>query len=174
MEFHHKKLARYHIASQDVRSISARLQAVLKGKRDFYLFRCGCLCTVEKCYENADIYGEKFGISHLFEKHPYELSGGEKQRVSICRALINNPDLILADEPTGNLDSKSGKMVINALNEINETLGKAIIMVTHDPQMASYCSRIFLLKDGMILEDLRREGTKDEFYTQILGEMKEL
>ena len=64
---------------------------------------------VDKCYKNVETYAEKFGLSHLLEKQPYEVSGGEKQRVAICRALINNPDLILADEPTGNLDSKSGR-----------------------------------------------------------------
>ena len=102
-------------------------------------------------------------LSHLLEKQPYEVSGGEKQRVAICRALINNPDLILADEPTGNLDSKSGKIVIDALKDINEHMGKTIIMVTHDPQMASYCSRLILLKDGVILEDLKNSGNQDAF-----------
>ena len=101
-------------------------------------------------------------------------SGGEKQRVAICRALINNPDLILADEPTGNLDSKSGKIVIDALKDINEHMGKTIIMVTHDPQMASYCSRLILLKDGVILEDLKNSGDQELFYQEILGKMKEL
>ena len=97
-------------------------------------------------------YAEQFQISHLLNKNPYELSGGEKQRVAICRALINNPDLILADEPTGNLDSKSGKIVIDALNKISLKYHKTIVMVTHDPQMASYCNRIILLKDGKILD----------------------
>ena len=94
--------------------------------------------------------------------------------MAICRALINNPDLILADEPTGNLDSKSGQIVINALKEINEKMKKTIIMVTHDPQMASHCSRLILLKDGVILEDLKRKGTIEEFYEEIIGKMKEL
>ena len=92
----------------------------------------------------AQKYAEQFQISHLLKKNPYELSGGEKQRVAICRALINDPDLILADEPTGNLDSKSGQIVIDALVRINQEFGKTIVMVTHDPQMASYCSRIIL------------------------------
>ena len=117
---------------------------------------------VDKCYKNVETYAEKFGLSHLLEKQPYEVSGGEKQRVAICRALINNPDLILADEPTGNLDSKSGKIVIDALKDINEHMGKTIIMVTHDPQMASYCSRIILLKDGQILEELKREKEREK------------
>ena len=129
---------------------------------------------VDKCYKNVEAYAENFGLSHLLEKQPYEVSGGEKQRVAICRALINNPDLILADEPTGNLDSKSGKIVIDALKDINEHMGKTIIMVTHDPQMASYCSRLILLKDGVILEDLKNSGNQDAFYQEILGKMKEL
>lgn len=85
----------------------------------------------------AKKYAEQFQIEHLLKKNPYELSGGEKQRVVICRALINDPDIILADEPTGNLDSKSGKIVIDALTRINKENGKTIVMVTHDPQMAS-------------------------------------
>ena len=76
--------------------------------------------------------------------------------------------------PTGNLDSKSGKIVINALKDINEHMGKTIIMVTHDPQMASYCSRLILLKDGVILEDLKNSGDQEAFYQEILEKMKEL
>ena len=126
------------------------------------------------CIENAEKFAEQFGLTHLLEKNPYELSGGEKQRVAICRALINNPDVILADEPTGNLDSKSGKIVVDALEDINEKMNKTIVMVTHDPQVASHCKRIIFLKDGMILEDLRREGSIDDFYQEILIRMKEL
>ena len=77
-------------------------------------------------------------------------------------------------QPTGNLDSKSGKIVIDALKDINEHMGKTIIMVTHDPQMASYCSRLILLKDGVILEDLKNSGDQELFYQEILGKMKEL
>lgn len=129
---------------------------------------------VENCMKNSDYYAEHFGITHLLDKNPYELSGGEKQRVAICRALINNPDLILADEPTGNLDSKSGKVVMNELEAINQNLGKTIIMVTHDPQVASRCSRILFLKDGVVLEDLRRTGSCDDFYHEVIQRMKDL
>ena len=78
------------------------------------------------------------------------------------------------DEPTGNLDSKSGKIVIDALNKISSEYKKTIVMVTHDPQMASYCSRLILLKDGVILEDLKNSGDQETFYQEILGKMKEL
>lgn len=119
-------------------------------------------------------YAEQFEIEPLLEKQPYELSGGEKQRVAVCRALINNPDLLLADEPTGNLDSKSGSIVIDALTKINKEYGKTIVMVTHDPHMASYCSRIVLLKDGMILDTLCGGENREEFYQTILKRMADL
>lgn len=99
-------------------------------------------------------YAERFEISHLLEKNPYELSGGEKQRTAICRALVNSPDVILADEPTGNLDSKSGKIVVEALESINRDMKKTIVMVTHDPQMASVSSRVIYMKDGVIRKEL--------------------
>ena len=119
-------------------------------------------------------FAEKFEISNLLKKNSYELSGGEKQRVAICRALVNNPDLVLADEPTGNLDSKSGKIVINALNKISTEYQKTIVMVTHDPQMASYCNRIILLKDGKILDEIKKEKGREEFYQLIVSKMVEL
>ena len=129
----------------------------------------------QKMMDAAKAYAEKFQIDHLLNKNPYELSGGEKQRVAICRALINNPDLILADEPTGNLDSKSGKIVIEALRTINQEMKKTIVMVTHDPQMASNCRKIILLKDGVILETRERgEKSQEEFYQEIIGKMEEL
>ncbi len=130
--------------------------------------------SVKNCLSKSEEYAEHFGLTHLLSKFPYELSGGERQRVAISRALINNPDLILADEPTGNLDSKSGKIVTDALERINETMGKTIIMVTHDPQVASCCKRILFLKDGMIMEDLRRQGDKADFYNEIVDRMKDL
>ena len=129
---------------------------------------------VNSCFEKAKKYEKLFEIEHLAKKNPYELSGGEKQRVAICRALVNDPDLILADEPTGNLDSRSGAIVVQALEDINERMGKTIVMVTHDPQVASHCKRIIFLKDGKILKDARRNGEREEFYQEILEMMKEL
>lgn len=124
-----------------------------------------------RCTEKGEELAEKFGLIHLLEKYPYELSGGEKQRTAISRALINNPDLILADEPTGNLDSRSSQNVIDTLCQINREMGKTIIMVTHDPRMASYCSRLILLKDGVVLEDIERKEEQKRFYQKILEKM---
>ena len=92
--------------------------------------------------------------------------------MAICRALINNPSIIFADEPTGNLDSKSGKVVADEFQKINETLGKTILMVTHDPQMASRCKRVIFLKDGLVMNDVRKSGSDEEFYKVIIGEIE--
>lgn len=128
----------------------------------------------KQCIERAKKYENLFEIEHLSKKNPYELSGGEKQRVAICRALVNDPDLILADEPTGNLDSKSGEIVVQALEDINENLGKTIVMVTHDPQVESRCKRIVFLKDGRILKDIEKTNGQEAFYQEILEMMREL
>ena len=117
---------------------------------------------------------EQFGIADLLHKAPYELSGGEKQRAAICRALINDPEMVLADEPTGNLDSKSGQVVIDALCKINDELGKTVVMVTHDSRLASYCKKIILLKDGEIVDTIERKDSREDFYHQILAKTTEL
>ena len=116
----------------------------------------------------------KVGLGQQLHKKPNQMSGGQMQRVAIARALVNDPEILLADEPTGNLDSNSSKQVIHTLSYINQEFGKTIVMVTHDPQMASYCSRLILLKDGVILEDLKNSGNQEVFYQEILGKMKEL
>ena len=128
----------------------------------------------EKAFAKAKALLEKVGLGERLEHLPSELSGGERQRTAVARALAADPVCILADEPTGNLDSNSSKQVIHTLSYINQEFGKTIVMVTHDPQMASYCSRLILLKDGVILEDLKNSGNQDAFYQEILGKMKEL
>lgn len=128
----------------------------------------------EKQKEKARELMEKFEIGNLEHKMPDELSGGERQRVAICRALINDPQIIFADEPTGNLDSKSGAKVVGALQMIHQEFGKTVIMVTHDPKMASFCGRVLLLKDGMILEQLEHGKDGADFYRVIVEKMTEL
>ena len=117
---------------------------------------------------------KQFGIEPLLNKKPYELSGGEKQRTAICRAMVADPELILADEPTGNLDSNSSMTVIKALSRINKKMGKTIVLVTHDPKVASFCGKIILLKDGVILNTLVKDGENKEFYQKILRQMVKL
>ena len=130
--------------------------------------------SAKECMEESQKYAEQFGITHLMNKKPYELSGGEKQRVAISRALINNPDLILADEPTGNLDSKSGDVVIHTLSHINRELGKTIVMVSHDLDFCGqYADRCGLFAQGKLIgvNNVRKFFTKNKFYTTSVNKM---
>ncbi len=124
-----------------------------------------------KSRQAARAVAAQFGIRKLLDKKPYELSGGEKQRTAICRAMAADPELILADEPTGNLDSNSSRVVIRTLAHINKEMKKTILLVTHDPKVASYCEKIILLKDGQVMDMLKKEGEQKEFYQRILRNM---
>lgn len=124
---------------------------------------------VSRSLKRAKEMGEEMKISHLMKRHPVDLSGGEKQRVAIGRALMNNPDIILADEPTGNLDSKSSEIIVNIFREMHEVMKKTIILVSHDAKMASYSEEVIFLKDGRITETLKRSMNED-FYNAILME----
>lgn len=109
------------------------------------------------------------GIEDILTKYPYEVSGGQKQRCACARALITNPKLILADEPTGALDSRSAQMLIEMLSDLNKELRATILMVTHDSFTASYCDRILFIKDGKIFTELRKgENSRKHFFNQIL------
>ena len=105
----------------------------------------------EKARTNAISLLKKVGLDHRMKHKPTEMSGGEKQRIAIARALINNPDLILADEPTGNLDSKSGRQIIDLLKKLNEE-GKTVLIITHDEKIANQCQRIIRIFDGEVTE----------------------
>lgn len=109
------------------------------------------------------------GIEDILSKYPYEVSGGQKQRCACARALVTNPKLILADEPTGALDSRSAQMLIEMISHLNKELGATILMVTHDSFTASYCNRILFIKDGEIFTELvKGENTRKQFFNQIL------
>ena len=106
----------------------------------------------EECFNRSRQLAEQVGIEHLLAKNVFELSGGERQRVAICRALMNSPSVILADEPTGSLDSKSGQQVIDLLCQVNKEMGKTVVMVTHDAKMASYADRRIFVRDGLVVD----------------------
>ena len=114
------------------------------------------------------------GIVPVIDKYPYEVSGGEQQRAAACRALINNPKMILADEPTGNLDSKSGKDLLNLLSFINTEYKATILMVTHDVFAASYCQKILFIRDGEIYNELYAGNDKKQFFDSIIDVMSML
>lgn len=108
-------------------------------------------------------------ITHVLDKFPYQMSGGEKQRVASARAIITNPSLILADEPTGALDSKSAKMLLERLEYLNKEKNSTILMVTHDAYTASYSSRVIFIKDGRIFNEIeKRNLDRKEFFDKII------
>ena len=122
-----------------------------------------------KVDKKVDEIAKKLGISDILDKFPYEISGGQKQRCACARALINEPKLILADEPTGALDSKSSRMLLETMDEMNERLHATILMVTHDSFSASFCKRVIFIKDGKIFNEiLKGEKTRKEFFNEIL------
>jgi len=109
------------------------------------------------------------GIELLLERSIFHLSGGQKQRVAIARALVNNPQLLCADEPTGSLDAKSAKDIMNYFVRMNENLGTSILMVTHDALDASYCKKVILLMEGAIYSECKRTDSRKQFYEGILS-----
>jgi ABC-type lipoprotein export system ATPase subunit len=109
-----------------------------------------------------------FSIGDCLDKRPAETSGGQQQRAAAARALIHNPTIVLADEPTGNLDSKSARDLMDTLARLNAERGVTIAMVTHDAAVASYCQRILFIRDGRIHSEIRRGANRKAFYQQIL------
>ena len=132
------------------------------------------LSIQDKGYQEIDKLiketAKKLGITHILNKYPYQMSGGEKQRVASARAIITEPQLILADEPTGALDSKSSKMLLDSFNYLNDELKATILMVTHDAFTASYAKRVIFIKDGEIFNEIiKGEKTRKEFFDEIIN-----
>lgn len=115
-----------------------------------------------------------FGITHIADKYPAEISGGERQRTAVARSLINQPLMILADEPTGNLDSKSSLAVIEAFENAKKHLNATIFMVTHDSYAASFCDRVILLKDGKVYDTLEKQEGRSQFQDRLLAAIKKM
>jgi putative ABC transport system ATP-binding protein len=113
---------------------------------------------------------ERLGIGELLERRPFEVSGGQQQRVAIARAIIPGPDVVLADELTGNLDSKSALGVMTTLQGLNDD-GVTVVMVTHDPFAASFCKRIVFIKDGKRFSEMTRGANRQAFFQQVLDSL---
>ena len=112
---------------------------------------------------------ESLGILEVLNKYPYQMSGGQKQRVASARAIVTNPSLILADEPTGALDSKSSRLLLDSFEKLNKDLEATILMVTHDAFTASYAHRILFIKDGKVFNELvRGNDSRREFFNRII------
>lgn len=113
----------------------------------------------------------QMGISNVLFKYPHEVSGGQKQRAAVARALIHQPDLLLADEPTGKLDSGNARSLLESLTKLNREEERTILMVTHDPVCASYCRRVIFIRDGRGWMEIRRGQNREAFFHRILAAM---
>lgn len=131
---------------------------------------------VKEIEERVNEISKTLGIEDVLEKYPYQMSGGQKQRVACARAVVTKPQLVLADEPTGALDSKASKALLESMKKLNEEMYSTILMVTHDAFSASYASRIIFIKDGKIFTEIRKDETESrkEFFAKIIDVMSVL
>lgn len=172
------------IDGEEVRTLSSHQVGLLRYERLGFIFQNFNLLDALTVKENIAVplslasvnrqeideriisIASKLNIEKLLEKYPYECSGGQRQRITIARALINHPKIIVADEPTGNLDSANSHEVLNFFSKLNTEEGVTILMVTHDPLIASYSSKLLYIKDGMIEHTIHKEALeqRDYFY----------
>ena len=122
--------------------------------------------SIKQYQQKIDDIMKKLAIQNLKNKFPNQLSGGQRQRVATARALIDDSKLLIADEPTGALDSANSENLMSLLQEINASFGITILLVTHDPAAAKYSSRMVLLSDGQIIDDIDRNGLSNELYLE--------
>ena len=166
----------YHLDATEVSHLSDKKLAQVRNKEIGFVFQQFFLLAKLNALQNVELpliyagvatskrqglakqFLEKVELSERMHHLPSELSGGQKQRVAIARALVNNPSIILADEPTGALDTKTGQQIMELLTELNRE-GKTIIIVTHEPEIADYARRKIVLRDGIITEDSRKEDS---------------
>ena len=162
----------YHLDGQDIAKLDDDTLSAIRNQKIGFIFQTFHLLPKLSAYENillplrystADVHAaqlradelvERVGLAHRKHHKPFEMSGGQRQRVAIARALINQPSVILADEPTGNLDSKTSIEIMQLLTELHQA-GQTIVMVTHEDDIAEYAQRTVLMKDGDILHDKR-------------------
>lgn len=175
------------VAGNDITKLNSKNIAKFRREKLGFIFQDFNLLDTLTVYENIALalsilrvksdeidkrvktIAKRLNIDGILNKFPWEISGGQKQRVASARAIVTNPKIILADEPTGALDSKSSKALLESLNELNNDLNATILMVTHDAFTASYAKRILFIKDGKIFNELiRGNDTRKEFFARIL------
>ena len=159
------------LGNNNIRNLKEKELSEVRNQQLGFVFQDFMLFDGLSVFENLC---ELFGIEHIRKKYPAEISGGEKQRTAVARALMNNPDLILADEPTGNLDSKSCRTVIESFLKAKQELDATILMVTHDSFAASFCDRVIVLKDGIIYKEVVKSNSRHKFLDELLEVLKQL
>lgn len=130
--------------------------------------------SVNEMDKKAIEVAKKLGIEKILDKRTFEISGGQAQRTAIARGIINSPSILLADEPTGNLDSKSTDDVMDLFTKINKENQMTTLMVTHEPYTASYCSKVIFIKDGQVYKELSKNKTRDDFYQDIMDVLSKI
>lgn len=176
-----------YISGNDITNLNSKKISKFRREELGFIFQDFNLLNTLTAYENIALaltimkvnhkeidkrvreVAKKLNIEEVLNKYPYEMSGGQKQRVACARAIITKPSLILADEPTGALDSKSAKMLLESMEDLNKSLNATIMMVTHDAFSASYAKRILFIKDGKIFNELiRGNDSRKEFFDKII------
>ncbi len=180
------------IDGQSLADLSDEALSVLRRKRIGFIFQFYNLIPVLDAVENAALpilldganaatakaaareWLRKVGLGERLNNRPSQLSGGQQQRVAIARALVAEPQLVLADEPTGNLDSRAADEIVALLGQVAKEWGRAVVMVTHDPRMAASADRIVFLKDGVIVGEGRPEAGNGNKAEWVAGKMRQL
>lgn len=176
-----------YIRGQDITALNSKKLSKFRREELGFIFQDFNLLDTLTAYENIALalsiiktpakeidarvrqVAAQLEIEDILKKYPYQISGGQKQRVASARAIVTNPSLILADEPTGSLDSKSSRMLLESFETLNHVLQATILMVTHDAFTASYCHRILFIKDGRIFNELNRgNDTRKQFFNKII------
>ena len=178
------------IADQDITKLNNNQMADFRANKIGFIFQDFNLLENLTAYENIALplalqnkpaktikpavssIAEKLGLTEILNHYPTELSGGQKQRVAAARALVHEPSIVFGDEPTGALDSKSARALMDTLTKINREDKVSILLVTHDPFSASFCDRILFIKDGEIGQELKKEdSSRAEYYQEILDSL---
>ena len=176
-----------HIGGRDVGSLAGKELARFRREELGFIFQDSNLLDTLTAYENialaltvkgepagrvkpkVDAIAATLGVSEVLGKYPYQMSGGQKQRIAAARAMVADPKLVLADEPTGALDSRSATVMLETLEMMNSSLGATIMMVTHDSYAASFASRILFVKDGAVFNEIRKGDTsRKDFFNRIM------